>query len=421
MAEKTLEQLYRGGIFDHIGGGFSRYSTDQKFAIPHFEKMLYDNALLLLAYCKAYSLTRRELYREVAVRTADYVLRELTLSTGAFISAQDADSKEGEGAYYAFRPEEIFLQLGKKRGEEFNAQYNITPAGNFYGKSIPNLLHGSLPQEDFADCLSKLYTYRLARMELHRDAKLLTGWNGLMIAAMATLYRVTGDPVYHQAAEGSWAYLEKFHWKDGTLYASSAEGKLGKPGFLEDYAFSALGLLALYETTFQRTYLTQAQTLCRKVLADFADEEAGGFYLTARDSETLLIRPKEMADGALPSGNTAMAYVLVRLFHLTKDEEWKTQAQKQLDTLALHAGEMPTVYPVYLLARLEMDQDPEEVTIVLAADEGLPPFPWPFSLDAVVKVLEHPTEDFPLCGEQTTCYVCENHTCLPPKPMKEMW
>ena len=413
MAEKTLEQLYRGGIFDHIGGGFSRYSTDRQFLIPHFEKMLYDNALLMLAYCKAYSLTKRELYKEVALKTADYVLRELTLPSGAFASAQDADSQGQEGSYYVFRPDEILQVLGQRDGEIFNQCYHISPQGNFEGKNIPNLLAGDTSPERCADFLPKLRAYRQQRYQLHRDDKVLTSWNGLMIAAMAWLYRITGEVLYLKAAQRAWAYLEQHHRQGDDLFASSLGDQTGPKGFLEDYAFLSFGLLTLYEVTLEKYYLEQAQAFCRKVRADFADQERGGFYLTAKDSDPLLIRPKETADGAIPSGNTVLAYVLVRLSHLTRDTEWTQAAQQQLSFLAGQANTYPTAYPMYLLALLEHAYPPEEITVTARSAQDLPQQPWPFPLDAVVTFYDSPTDAHPLINDQTTYAICRGNTCLP--------
>lgn len=415
MALKTLEQLYRGGIFDHIGGGFSRYSTDRQFLIPHFEKMLYDNALLILAYCKAWSMTRRELYREVAQQTADYVIRELTLSTGAFVSAQDADSGGEEGSFYAIRPEEVLTVLGREKGTRFNQRYHISPQGNFMGGNIPNLLQGESLQGDCEDCLIPLRNWRKARAPLHRDDKVLTGWNGLMMGALAWLYRVSGREEYLTAAGHAWAYLSKVHWKEEELLSSSLEGQTGPKAFLEDHAFLAFGLLALYEVTGDKTLLDRTETLCQTVLDHFPDKRRGGFFLTSQEGEPLILRPKETADGALPSGNTVMAYVLVRLAHLTGKEDWNQAAETQLDFLAGQAASYPTAYPVYLLAALERDYPPEEVTVAAPTREDLPQQPWPFPLDAVVNLLERPTEHHPLLNGQTTYYVCKDHTCQPPR------
>ncbi|MCI8415038.1 MAG: thioredoxin domain-containing protein [Ruminiclostridium sp.] len=413
MAEKTLEQLFRGGIFDHVGGGFSRYSTDAQFCIPHFEKMLYDNALLILAYCKAYSLTKRALYREVALRTASYVLKELALSSGGFAAGQDADGPGGEGSFYAFRPQEVHRVLGSADAEPFCIRYHIIEPGNFHGASIPNLLGGALPEDRLSQSLAKLYAYRLARERLPLDDKVLTSWNGLMIAAMAWLYRITGEGLYLQAAERAWSCLDRDNREGNTLLVSSRDGVKGERGFLEDYTNAAFGLLALYEASGKSRYLDQAKSLCQTVFVHFPDREHGGFFLTDKDAPPLLIRPKELPDGALPSGNTMLAYVLLRLAQLTGEEAWQNAAQAQLDFLQPYAAQQPTAYPVYLWTKLAREHPPAEVTIVLGPQEKPPAHPWPFPLDAVVRILDQPAQGYDLLEAQTTYYVCENNTCRP--------
>ena len=208
--------------------------------------MLYDNTLLMLAYCKAYAITGRTLYRQVATETAGYLFKEMSLASGAFVSAQDADSDGSEGAYYALRPEEVLAVLGEDQGTAFNACYDITEEGNFHGFSIPNLLHSPLPGDRFAACIPALYAYRLARASLHRDDKVLAGWNGLLMGALSWLYRVSGQTIYRDAARGIWTYLSRVHGSQGTLSATSRDGLARGIGFLEDYAFCAFGLLSLY-------------------------------------------------------------------------------------------------------------------------------------------------------------------------------
>ena len=200
MAEHTLMQMYRGGMFDHIGFGFCRYSTDRQFLVPHFEKMLYDNALLMLAYCKAYTVTKKQIYLDIAEKTAVYVLREMTSPEGGFYSSQDADSDGKEGKYYLFTPSEIIKLLGKDDAERFNRHFDITEAGNFEGRNIPNLLKSDPHDKALEPFLHVLYDYRKKRHTLHRDEKILTSWNSLMIAAMCELYLVSGKERYRSAA-----------------------------------------------------------------------------------------------------------------------------------------------------------------------------------------------------------------------------
>lgn len=413
MAETTLRQMYRGGMFDHIGGGFSRYSTDRMFLVPHFEKMLYDNALLLLAYCKAYTVTGKRLYLHVAEKTAAYVLREMTAPDGGFYSAQDADSDGVEGKYYVFTPDELIGLLGEEQGRAFNAYYDITARGNFAGKSIPNLLKNTDMTGEFDASLPKVYDYRRSRTRLHLDDKILTAWNALMIAALAWLYRVSGKRVYLDAAERAQRFADTALSEGDALFASFRDGKRGAPGFLDDYAFAAFAMLALYEATYQRAYLERAQRLCDRIVDDFADVEHGGFYLYGRNSEQLILRPKETYDGALPSGNSVFAYVLVRLHLLTGAARDFERAQRQLDFLSGAAGRAPAGYCMFLLALSDFLEPPETIKVVPAPDDELTDLACSVPFRAAVTVLE-PSPEYPLLNGRTTYYICKNHSCQPP-------
>ncbi|MBQ8038884.1 MAG: thioredoxin domain-containing protein, partial [Lachnospiraceae bacterium] len=297
MVEKTLLQMYRGGLFDHIGGGFSRYSTDRYFLVPHFEKMLYDNALLILAYCKAYKITNKRLYCDVAEKTAGYILREMTSSEGGFYSAQDADSEGVEGKYYLFEPSEMIDVLGDTAGKEFNQNFDITEKGNFERKNIPNLLQSMDLTEAFDSYVVQVYEYRRKRYFLHLDDKVLTSWNGLMIAAMCQLYGVTGKKMYLDAAMKAQKFIESKLCENDTLYVSYRKGQRSEKGFLDDYASEIYALLGLYEATWDNAYLERAQQFCKKAVTDFYDEEQGGFFLYGRENEQLILRPKETYDG----------------------------------------------------------------------------------------------------------------------------
>lgn len=413
MAETTLRQMYRGGMFDHIGGGFSRYSTDRMFLVPHFEKMLYDNALLLLAYCKAYAVTGKRLYLHVAEKTAAYVLREMTAPDGGFYSAQDADSDGVEGKYYVFTPDELIGLLGEEQGRAFNAYYDITARGNFAGKSIPNLLKNTDMTGEFDASLPKVYDYRQSRTRLHLDDKILTAWNALMIAALAWLYRVSGKHAYLDAAERAQHFADTALSEGDALFTSFRDGKRGAPGFLDDYAFAAFAMLALYEATYQRAYLERAQRLCDRIFDDFADVEHGGFYLYGRNSEQLILRPKETYDGALPSGNSVFAYVLVRLHLLTGAARDFERAQRQLDFLSGAAGRAPAGYCMFLLALSDFLEPPETIRVVPAPDDELTDLACSVPFSAAVTVLE-PSPEYPLLNGRTTYYICKNHSCQPP-------
>ena len=411
MAEHTLMQMYRGGMFDHIGFGFCRYSTDNKFLVPHFEKMLYDNALLILAYCKAYNITKKTLYLEIAEKTADYILREMTSQEGGFYSAQDADSEGEEGKYYLFTPDEIIGVLGEKDGEAFNRHFDISNIGNFEGKNIPNLLSSDPADKSFDTFLPQLVLYRKKRYSLHLDDKILTSWNSLMIAAMCELYLVSKKDIYLSTAQKAAAFIQKYMCKDDTLYVSFREGKCGVIGFLDDYAAYIFAMLSLYKATLDREYLKLAGRFCGKAISDFGDN-TGGFYLYGNNSEELILRPKETYDGAIPSGNSLMAYNLVRLSLITSDEKYKITAEQQLNFLASKAQYLPG-YAMFLTALLEYDEPPMKVTVVLDEQADSNNIPLAVPLDAAVSLLPQPTEEYPLKNGKTTYYVCKGHSCMP--------
>ena len=408
MAEKTLEQMYRGGMFDQVGFGFSRYSTDPYFLIPHFEKMLYDNALLIMSYIKAYEVTGKELYSGAAVKTADYVLREMTSPDGGFYSAQDADSDGVEGGYYAFDYDEIIELLGADAGAQFNARYGISRQGNFDGKNIPNLLAHPEDAWEYEEILPKVYEYRKARAKLHLDDKILTSWNGLMIAAFAQLYRVSDNERYLKVAEGATSYLEQNLWDGKSLYVSVRDGRRSGTGFLDDYAFYCYALLGMYEATLEERYLERAKELCCIAVEKFWDDDAAGFYLREKGADQLILKPKETYDGAVPSGNSVMAFNLVYLAQSLEDENMEDLARRQLRFMASQAQEYPAGYCFYLLALSRYLHPP--VRIVCAVKDRHEEFP----LGAVVRVIPGGNEEYPLCNAQTTYYICKDHSCLPP-------
>ncbi|MBO5439796.1 MAG: thioredoxin domain-containing protein [Clostridia bacterium] len=350
MAENTLIQMYRGGLFDHIGFGFSRYSTDKKFLVPHFEKMLYDNALLILAYLKAFEATKNQLYLDIAEKTASYILEEMTSDEGGFYSAQDADSEGEEGKYYLFTPNEIISVLGEEKGKEFNRHFDITEKGNFECKSIPNLLKTQYITRDFSNACSVLKKYRKTRYFLHRDDKILTSWNGLMISAMCKLYLASGKENYLNVAKKADSFIKSHLKENNTLFVSYREGKRGAKGFLGEYSSYIFAQLELYNATNDKQYLDESITMTEKVIEDFSDTD-GGFYLYGAENEELILKPKETYDGAIPSGNSLMAYNLVKLAQIT--DKFKEQAAKQLDFVATDAIKYPVGYSMLLVALLE--------------------------------------------------------------------
>ena len=416
MAEKTLLQMYRGGLFDHIGFGFFRYSTDERFLIPHFEKMLYDNALLIMACCKAYRAAKKTIYLEIAQKTADFVLREMTSPEGGFYSALDADSGGEEGKYYLFTPEELTELLGEKDGRAFCRHFGITTKGNFWGKSNPNLLSSDPSDRSFDGLLETVRQYRRERCALHTDDKILTSWNALMISALCRLYQAGGNGEYLECARRADSFIWERLCEGETLFVSFREGKRGVRGFLDDYAAFIFAQLALYGATLETEYLDRAKRLCREAVRQFADETGGGFYLYGEENEPLILRPKECCDGALPSGNSLMAWNLVRLSQLTPepDGEYMLKAKRQLNFMSAGAAQYPAGHAMFLLALLDHETPPPRVTVVAAERKDIAKLPLTLPPDAAVILLRGPTDEYPLKNGRTTFYICRDHSCLPP-------
>ncbi len=358
MAEITLDAMMNGGIHDHIGGGFSRYSTDEKWLVPHFEKMLYDNALLILAYLEAYRITGKDKYEDTVRHTADYILRELTDSQGGFYCGQDADSEGVEGRYYVFTPEEVTAVLGEEEGREFCSRYGITREGNFEGKSIPNRIGrcggdgGQAETWEFkANQIKKIYDYRLKRSSLHKDDKILLSWNAWTILALARAGAVLKEERYLDAARRVREFIEG-HMTDaeGRLCLRYRDGEAAFRGQLEDYAVYVLALLELYQVDLQKEYLTEAVRRAGQMRQFFEDAREGGYYIYASDAVPLIARPKEMHDGALPSGNSAALMVLGKLAALTGEEGWQEAFDRQARYCAGEIQEYPAGYSFALLA-----------------------------------------------------------------------
>ncbi len=413
MAETTLTQMRKGGIFDQIGYGFSRYSTDRFYLAPHFEKMLYDNALLIPAYAAAYTATGKPHFLDTAEKTAAYVLRELAAPEGGFYAAQDADSDGAEGEFYLFSREEAPAVLGESMGRRFNDYYGITPEGNFEGRNIPNRLHADEAGNSFDWALPTLCEYRRKRRKLHLDDKILTSWNAMMIGALACLYRASGKREYLDSAQKARQCMEK-HLADGDrLFVSYRDGRRTVNGFLDDYAYYAAALLELYEASGDPACLDRAKGLCGRAMKLFADE-AGGFSLSGRDNERLVLQPKETYDGAIPSGNSVMAYVLVKLSQLTHDGEWERAARKQLAFLSGEAAAYPAGHGLFLLSLLLYLNPPPDITVVLGEGEKRDEAVKRLPLYAHITILDGPEGTYTLLNGQTTFYVCRGRTCLPP-------
>jgi uncharacterized protein YyaL (SSP411 family) len=317
-----------GGIYDHLGGGFARYSTDERWLVPHFEKMLYDNALLTRAYVHAYQLTADPRYRDVVEETLAFIEREMLSPDGGFISSLDADTSGEEGATYVWAKAEIDSVLGEEAAD-FDLAYGVTAGGNWDGHTILSRV-GPGDEERLASARQRLFEARQQRLQPGRDDKVLTAWNGLAVAAFADASRVLGQPGWVKTAtQAAQLLLERARIKDGRLSRSYKDGQARQSGVLEDYANLADGLLAVYEATFEEQWFVAARELVDHVVAHFADP-AGGFFDTPDDHESLIARPKGLQDNATPSGNATVARALLKLAALTGEGRYRAAAEDAL-------------------------------------------------------------------------------------------
>jgi uncharacterized protein len=341
MARLTLDKMAAGGIFDQVGGGFHRYSTDGRWLVPHFEKMLYDNALLVRLYTHAWQLTGDDRYRRVASRTADYLLRELRHPDGGFFSSQDADSEGVEGRFFVWS----FQELAGIAGEPVARHLGAAPEGNWEGSNVlwtPSPAGEELTAQVDA-VLPRLFEAREARVHPATDDKVLAAWNGLAISALAEAGRSFGEPRYRDAAVAAASFvLGALAGEGGRLLRSWREGRAGGPGYLDDHACMAEACLTLYETTFDLRWLREARRLAGAMVELFADPGGDGFYQTGRDAEQLVVRPRELFDNAVPAGSSVAAEVLQRLGRLTGDQDWERAGLAALRPVLGVLGRAPT-------------------------------------------------------------------------------
>lgn len=364
----TLDKMARGGMFDQVGGGFHRYSTDDKWLVPHFEKMLYDNALLARIYLETYAVTGNTYFRRIGEETLDFTLRELRDPDGGFWSTLDADSEapngeKHEGYYYLWKPEDVLVVLGKTDGELFNRVYGLTPGGNFEGRSIPNLI--ARPVSEWALALKMTPEALWARLDAMRtrlraardkrprpalDDKVLANWNGLMLRALSTAFDTTGEVRYRKAAEETAEFLLKRMDTGTGLVHSYRKGKTTAQSFLEDYANVIAGLLDLNRVTGEKRWLDAAKSLSSRMVGDFWDEKSGTFFSTSRGHEALLARSNGAEDGATPSGQSMAALSLVALSRRADDAGARAQAQRVMNAFAVPMKRYPGSMPGMLLA-----------------------------------------------------------------------
>ena len=445
MATTTLDLMAAGGIYDHVGGGFARYSTDREWLVPHFEKMLYDNAQLARAYTEAFQVTGRKEYQRVARETLDYILREMTSPGGGFYSATDADSEGVEGKFFVWTKAEVGALLGaENEAAAFCDYYDITEAGNWEGHAILNTRFSreevagrhKLSTAAFDALIAKgrclLYGERSKRVPPALDDKTLTSWNGLMIGAMAEAGRVFGEPRYLDAARRAASFLWDVHRNDGRLLRSSRNGEARGEAFLEDYAFLANAFIDLSEAGGESAvWLERARDLAESILDLFASKD-GGFYSTSRFNETLLMRHREGHDGATPSANACAALALARLAVHFDRGSFRDAATRAIGAYGLAVEKQPRAFPTSLLVLDFLRNGPVEIALV-----GDPSDERTKALDQVVAATfigrrviargDGSASSQPLLRGKTlvngapAAYVCRNYACdLPITDPKEL-
>ena len=458
MVEKTLQAMRQGGVYDHVGFGFHRYSTDAEWLVPHFEKMLYDQALLVIAYTEAFQATGKAEYRKTAREILTYVRRDMTSPGGGFYSAEDADSEGKEGKSYVWALDEIRQVLSSKDADLVIRAFNVTTAGNFsehgtqstgenilrrtqsfdelareFGMTEPEL------EERLEAARQKLFAYREKRPHPHKDDKILTDWNGLMIAAFAKAAQAFDEPQYTEAARHAAEFIQqKLRSPEGRLLHRYRDGQAAVPAHLDDYAFLICGLVELYETSFDVKDLQTALDLNREVIQHFWDDKRGGFYFTADDAEGLLVRQKEIYDGAVPSGNSVQVLNLLRLGRMTGNADFEKKAAQIGRTFSKTAAQAPSAFtelmvgldfavgPSYevviagdaraadtrrMLQALRTQFVPNKVVLLRPSDEPEP---------EITRLAEFTRYQSSLQGKATV-YVCLNYRCkLPTTEVSQM-
>jgi uncharacterized protein YyaL (SSP411 family) len=440
MVTHTLTKMAEGGIYDHLGGGFHRYSVDEKWLLPHFEKMLYDNAQLARIYAHAFFVTKDPFFKRVVEDTIDYSLREMRGPDGGFYSTQDADSEGEEGKFFVWTPQEITHILGKESGEVFCRIYDVSEYGNFEGK---NILHPVLTLEQaskffrrdgkeiealIGDAKQALFREREGRIKPFRDEKIITSWNGLMLSALAEVIKISPKPTYLEAANRNLEFVFTKLFRDGHLLHTYKDGHAKLLGYLDDYAFSAVGLLDFYEATFEASVLEQAAQLADTMVGEFWDDKDGAFFYTGRSHEQLISRTKPAFDGSIPSGNAMATQCLLRLYHFTGRNEYLHRAEKVLRSYYNAMQSQPFGFAHMLCALDYYLEKPKEIVIVgnredpgtaeLVAQIHSSYLPNKIlrlvdpqqSLERISPLLEGKTQ---LNGAPTV-YVCHDYTCSAP-------
>ena len=435
VVEQTLQKMAFGGIFDQLGGGFHRYSVDSRWLVPHFEKMLYDNALLSRIYLDTYLRTGNPLYRRVAEETLDYILREMTSPEGGFYSTQDADSEGHEGKFFVWTPGEVMSILGAQDADLFCSYFDVTPEGNFEGKNILNAPRPgntvarfkNVSQKDFRDSIARsrrlLFLEREKRVKPGRDEKILTAWNGLMMRSFAEAANALDRDDYREAAARNATFVLSRLRRDGRLLRSCKGGETRFNAYLEDYASLIDGLLSVYEATFAPSWIHEATRLSTVLAERFWDADEGCFFFTSDDHEPLIHRPKDFYDNATPSGNSVAAGALLRLSRLTGDQKWANFAHTILTRLGEAMTRHPSAFGNYLCALDYLLSDQMEIAIVgdSRSEEAKAMLREIFRLYLPNKVTacgadgEPPLlRSRPQVKGRATAYVCRGSICLAP-------
>jgi uncharacterized protein YyaL (SSP411 family) len=417
-----------GGIYDQVGGGFHRYSVDEKWLVPHFEKMLYDNALLPVAYVEAFRITGDPEFKRIACETLDYVLKEMTSPPGGFYATQDADSEGEEGKFYVWSEAEIDAVLGPQLAATAKQVFGVTSHGNFEDHNILTRAKRDEPDSKLTEVKSKLYATRSKRVWPGRDEKVVTGWNGLMISAFTAAGAAFGEPRYVTAAVKAADYvLTHLRGPDGKLFRTAGVGKPPKiAGYLEDSAFLIAALIDLYEATFDPKWVRTAVELADDLIARFADP-AGGFFATASDHEALIARPKDAHDGSVPAGNGVAAESLLKLARLTGRAEFRTVAEKTLIAYRSLMTDSPAAAGQFLLALdaylgpgkevvvVGPKDEPETIAVVASYRSNYDPHRLLAFHDPAEGSADLPVfRDRPAVGSRVTTYVCTDGVCAAP-------
>ncbi|MEM8884900.1 MAG: thioredoxin domain-containing protein [Planctomycetota bacterium] len=428
VAELALTKMALGGIHDHVGGGFHRYSVTRDWLVPHFEKMLYDNGQLLELYAWAYAITGKSIYRETALDIGRWVQREMTGPEGGFYSAQDADDPGGpehEGGFYIWSPDEVKALLPKEQAEAVLARFDITEKGNWDhrpGKSILQV-RPQAPDADVGAALDTMYAAREKRPKPMTDTKVLAGWNGLMITGFCASWQMLGEKSHLESAVRAGEFVREHMWKDGRLKRRWAEGEAAHDAVLDDYAWTVRAWLDLYESTFDESWLRDAIALQAKADELFFDGAAGGYFYTAKDGEALIARGKDAFDHARPSGNGVMAQNLMRLMHLTGNLAYRERAQRTVAAFGGTAGRALFYYGALFNA---VDYAADDTREIFVADgegfDALVTAVWrsPRRNRVIAKVtpaltkLAPPAEGKVAVDGKAAAYVCRNFTCKAP-------